>query len=213
MRNYSVLRADSEVFAVQINPAAYNFSAFVGGRPSKDKVVVAFNVNYNWLGMPIGYLRANGNDVSSIPAYLDLRPVLVYDSYDKRWAIISGKSYTREKLRFTFAFQAGPTLVEDGVVKVQSKTQKFRDDAVRRTAQPAIGVTPSGKLIIAYSFNWSMDQLAAFMKSAGCYRAMKADGGSASFITFSPDLDHRGVKSYTYGNKGKIAVGIQFLRK
>lgn len=175
--------------------------------------MLSFNINYNWLSMPIGYLRVDGKDVGSIAAYLDIRPVLVYDSIDKRWAIVSGKGYIREKNRFTFAFQAGPTLVEDGAVKVQSKAQKFRDDAVRRTSQIAVGVTPAGKIIVAYSFNWSMDQLAAYMKTAGCYRAMKCDGGSASFIMFNPDLDHRGVKSYNYGNKGKIAVGIQFLRK
>lgn len=195
-----------------INPAAYVPSPILRSRPDP-KAVLAFTGNYNWLGAPIGYLRANGVNITSVNAYLDIRPAFVYDSKYKRWIIISGKEFAQDQDRYPWAFQAGPTLVRDGKVAVLKSEEKFRDDAVRVTSQIAVGVTPAGKLIVANSFTWSMNTLASYMQSVNCVQAMKMDAGSQTILYFTPDADDTINREIRFGHTGTVSIGVQFLRK
>ena len=83
---------------------------------------------------------------------------------------------------------AGPYLVKDGQVFVDTKLQKFQAIA-GKNPRSAIGFTNDGTLIIATvdgrekaSVGMTLNELALFMKNIGCDYAMNFDGGSSSAL-------------------------------
>jgi hypothetical protein len=214
VRNYHVFKhSDMQIRAVLINPSAYKIGGILGGRP-KPECVVAFTGNYNWLGVPIGFLQVNDFNVPSMNIHLGIRPVFAYDEIAQRWVIVMGREYEKDARAYTWAFQAGPTLVWDGKISVGSEQEKFRSDAIRPTNQGAVGITRSGKIVILYSLgNRSLTYLAHRLIDFGCYRAMKVDSGSAGVFVFNPDLDDTDNTPQNLGHPYRMPVGIQFLKK
>ena len=83
---------------------------------------------------------------------------------------------------------AGPYLVKDSQVFVDTKLQKFQAIA-GKNPRSAIGFTNDGTLIIATvdgrekaSVGMTLNELALFMKNIGCDYAMNFDGGSSSAL-------------------------------
>ncbi len=81
---------------------------------------------------------------------------------------------------------AGPYLVRDGQIYVDSKTQKL-GSITGKNPRSAIGFDEKGTLIIVTvdgrekaSVGMTLTELASLMKSLGCKQAMNFDGGSSS---------------------------------
>ena len=83
---------------------------------------------------------------------------------------------------------AGPYLIKNSEVYVDTKTQKFQSIA-GKNPRSAIGYTKEGNLIFLtadgrekYSAGMTLIELAKLMKSIGCDYAMNFDGGSSSAL-------------------------------
>lgn len=83
---------------------------------------------------------------------------------------------------------AGPYLVKDSQIYVDTKTQKFEAIA-GKNPRSAIGYTSKGNLIIVTidgreqaSVGVTLSELSHLMKSFGCENAMNFDGGSSSAL-------------------------------
>jgi hypothetical protein len=115
-------------------------------------------------------------------------------------------------LRGATLAQAGPTLVKDGKVCILSSEEFFRADAIRKAPHVSIGIrntvyqgAPVQKIIVLYSRDWSLQQIAEFFVGRNCQAAMKLDGGSkAAFrLAGQPRL----------GNSGFLVTGLAFVRR
>lgn len=193
-KHYEILQRDSGALVVKINPTAYKAHIFTG-RPPKN-CVAAFNTNYSWLGIPIGLVRESQKNQFSLPCIV--RPVIGFDNLNK---LSIGGSIDR----FWCACEAGPSILMNGkdVVGQSIIEQKFRPDAVRRCNHVTIGVTSAGKLIIAYTTDNSLHEIADIMLRYGCVDAMKVDGGHQSMLEL-----HFDNFDICLGNTGKVVRGI-----
>lgn len=86
------------------------------------------------------------------------------------------------------AIGGGPRLVEDGIVKISGKEEKFLPDILKgRAPRTAIGITPENNLLMVvvdgrseYSIGMTLRELAELMISIGASQAMNLDGGKSS---------------------------------
>jgi hypothetical protein len=212
MRHYQLLSNDSNLVAFKINPRAYKPRLILKGRPS-DRPGITISGNYNWRSVPIGILEVDDMVVTTISKYDHLRPILVHDRDTDAWSIVGQKEYLKNGAHIDFAFQSGPTLIQNGEISVQSKEQKFRDDAIRSmTHQVALGIRADGKFIFVFAYGYTLDRLAKYLYDQGCVSAMKCDGGSCAFMQFIPDTNHK-MPPLQVGNRGLLPVAIQFVYK
>jgi exopolysaccharide biosynthesis protein len=86
----------------------------------------------------------------------------------------------------TEAIGGGPTLVRDGVLDVDPSAEGFNDRKIlsMSAARSAIGVTPSGHLLMITCSAATIPQLAHIMKNLGCWDAMNLDGGASSVLWY-----------------------------
>ncbi|WP_037283895.1 phosphodiester glycosidase family protein [Saccharibacillus sacchari] len=130
---------------------------------------------------PYGYLVSKGN-MKFVNGGSNLT-VFAYDQNHMTRLIPGlkfGQAYAAGQVEG--AVQAGPLLVQNGVVAVNAPREGFRDPAILRgqAARSAIGITRNHELIMVTTPKASMPQLARIMKQAGAYQAMNLDGGASS---------------------------------
>lgn len=209
VKHYEVLNNHPSKFTVKVNPAAYSISIFKGQVPQG--AVLAFNANYSWLGVPIGRVTYQCKQLLPyIPTLLDERPVLSIDNVGH--VAIETPCLIEEKGSVPYvSVQAGPMLVREGRSFVHQSVAigQFKSDAIRRTTHLSAGVTAAGKLIVAYTEDMSLAEIAAYLIDYGCMSAMKMDGGHQSMLFF---MEKPGV-FLRFGNQGKVPVGIALSEK
>lgn len=130
---------------------------------------------------PYGYLVSKG-DMKFVNGGSNLT-VFAYD-HNHMTRLIPGLQFGKAFAagQVEGAVQAGPLLVQNGVVAVNAPREGFRDPAILRgqAARSAIGITRNHELIMVTTPKASMPQLARIMKQAGAYQAMNLDGGASS---------------------------------
>ena len=206
MAHYKVLKSNNDLFVIQINPQAYDFSMF-SGKPATN-ALLAFDINFSWLGLAIGYVRSDSSNwLVTLGEKKDIRPCLCIRS--DGFSLI--KRFTQQSLKvndYKLIAQAGPTLVWDSkdVSWETAQQEEFREDVTRNTDHVAVGCTEMGKLIAFFGKKVTMTQIAKIMISAGCKTAMNCDGGSRCFLSFG--LGRERIK---LGVASGCKAGIQFI--
>lgn len=106
-----------------------------------------------------------------------------------------------------FAISSGPTLVEEGEVRLNPRAEGFRDPAVYRAARrSALGLTEGNKLLlVSVSKPVSLKRLALMMQGLGAWHAVNLDGGTSSALYY------RGKHIVRAGRALTNAVGV-FLK-
>lgn len=203
MSTHWVISQTEKFTSVKLNPKAFRVELYRAACPTLSDF--AINVNYSWLGTPIGHLQDYSSKYPSIPLlrYKE-RPVL---EIKPNGEVKIYRPKTKEPEKGCIVVQAGPLLLENFmyVGKNSVELEDFKLDAVRRTDHTAIGVTEAGKLILLYAKQSSIAEIATYLKAAGCSTAMKCDGGSqAAFHSkyFKP-----------LGNTLLSKVGLTFYQK
>lgn len=200
VRNFEILENNNQFVAVKINPDAYQLNIFV---VNYDKsTIIAVNTSFYWNQTPIGWFKDNKN-LSSYLKYEDIRPTFLIDTTKKNQI---KKVKTQIDLEdYILAFQAGPTLIENGkiVFRDKIKEEKIRSDITRRTNHTAIGITKANKLVIIFGYNSNLLELSNKFLSYKCDSALNFDGGHSAFLK---------IEDKIFGNY-KPFVGLQFSRK
>jgi exopolysaccharide biosynthesis protein len=113
------------------------------------------------------------------------------------------------------AISAGPMLLRNGQIALDLHSEAFTPQfANLRAARSAIGITPSGDLLmlVALRGNGSVGAdlrtLAQIMSQLGAQDAMALDGGGSSGVSF-----HRGISLETVGGDRPIAAALMLLPK
>lgn len=112
-----------------------------------------------------------------------------------------------------FAVSAGPMLVRDGQVILDTMAESFsKPFATARAARSAIGLTADGTLILLIalqgddSTGLTLDELAQLMQAQGATHALAFDGGGSASLAFRQGIAWRNV-----GSTRSIAVGLALI--
>lgn len=86
-----------------------------------------------------------------------------------------------------YAISAGPRLITNGTIKIDCKSEGFRDPRIttNRNQRSALGVTKDNRMILVTVPNVNVNELAVIMKSFGCVDAMNLDGGASSALYYN----------------------------
>jgi len=201
MENSEIIQNDKQAFIVKVNTKGFEASIYSGKPKPSSKTYLAFNVNYSWLGLPIGLVINKGEVMKSIPlvkASQQGRPLLGVEFGGIPFISYSGAATT---LFMDYALQAGPTLHD---YPSSLAVNDFKTDVARVTKHVACGVTKAGKLIVGFFHNSSLMEVSAKLKELGCFKAMNCDGGSKAHLVYSASEE-----SYSFGIK-KAAAGFRF---
>lgn len=224
-RAYEVLRQTGDCFLIKVDVRAYS-PYFRFGRQAKAfslsqnnrsaAAMLAFNANYFgkyrgstwpigvcWDGLRQRTVDMRKSKIRSVLAIMDPGFVFVGAPID----VVP----LREQYRLIA--QAGPRLVAGGEVDIRSKKEAVPSDAVRRAPQLSVGMTVSGKLLVCYTADWEIQQIAYYLREHGAIEAMKMDGGHAAFLAFNPDVDDNDFLPVQFGNPGIVPVAIELVRK
>lgn len=199
IKHFELLERNDKFVAVKINPAAYKPDIFILNYDKSS--VIAVNTSFYWNKTPIGWLK-NNVILDSILKYEDIRPTFLIDLANKNQI---GKIKNYEELQnYIVAFQAGPTLIENGKIVYRTKAveEKIKGDVTRRTNHTAIGITPQNKIVIIFGYNSSLLELSNKFLSYKCESAINFDGGKSAFLK---------IENKIYGSY-KPFIGLQFFR-
>lgn len=157
-----------------------------------DGAVVGFNAGQFTGGSPWGWLVVDGKEIQR-PGKGTLAMAFVADSAGKISLVMPGDlASVRHSARH--AFQSYPALLAvDGKVPWELEAPGRGVNLGHRDSRLAIGVQSDGSLIVALTrftglgktgetIPWgpTVPEMAAFMRSLGCVRAMLLDGGISS---------------------------------
>ncbi|MCL5036692.1 MAG: phosphodiester glycosidase family protein [Chloroflexi bacterium] len=132
--------------------------------------------------MPIGTIVSNGRLV-----HVGTRGSAFCFTYDNRVDVIRfglpGIHHSNLK-QYENVITSGPTLVLDGKVVLDPRSELFRDPGIYRPAKRStIGITYNNKLILAtVKRPVYLHKMANIMKDLGCKHAISLDGGSSSAL-------------------------------
>lgn len=106
---------------------------------------------------------------------------------------ISGKDLSSVWKDVTTAVGAGPTLIKDGIITADGKSEGFFEDKIltNRAQRSFIGVTKENKLIIGVVSSVSIKELAEIAKELELYQAMNLDGGASSGLIYKDKIVHK----------------------
>jgi hypothetical protein len=220
MLNYEILRNDDDAVAIKINQRAYgvgfgrNQRLFSGG--------ISFNINYSWLGKPIGILALGGSMCKNIITHETngVRPCYCIYKDDQKYPnpdIQLGNAIIDNISLCDCVIQAGPLLVADSknVVKQSIRVGKFQEDAVRKAKHVSIGIKGSNnsnrKTVVLYSTEWTLNEIAQYFIDNGCNKAMKLDGGHVAALRFIPHSGDKDNKPIWVGNKDITPIQMYFV--
>ncbi len=99
-------------------------------------------------------------------------------------ATIVPSKFKNKSASYDTVLAGGPTLVYDGQVALNPRSEGFRDPALfRNTTRTAVGITPLNKILfVSVTRPISMHKLAKIMVTLGCSQAMMLDGGSSTAL-------------------------------
>ena len=210
---YEIMRDDKKAIVIKINPAEFQ-PTLTFRNPLSPNTTISFTTNYSWKQNPIGYVMNERVFKNSLlnPKYDIIRPCLCFDSKNIP-SIISGKKVTQRKklkLDIKLIVQAGPTLVSNGKIFIDLKREKFRSDVAHNTRQVSVGVTQNKKIIVIYSYSWSLHEIAKYLISVNCVNAIKFDGGGMASLRFKPHPNDKSSPHRYVGNHGVLPVFVGF---
>ncbi len=111
------------------------------------------------------------------------------------------------------AVSAGPLLLQDGQIVLDTRTEKFSEDfANAKAARSVIALTESGDLLFIVilkdgrSVGADLRTLAILVQSLGAHMALALDGGSSSTLLF-----RQGATVQTIGGQRPIAAGLALV--
>lgn len=94
----------------------------------------------------------------------------------------------------------GPRLLEQGEVRITALDERFQTDvAVGRAPRTAVGITPTGGVILAvvdgrqprHSVGLTLQETAEFMRELGARSALNLDGGGSSTMVIEGEVVNR----------------------
>ena len=161
--------------------------------------VVAFNAGQFSGGAPWGWLVQDGGEVQP-PGTGTLGMAFVVGEGDEVSLVMPGE-LPAVRTRAAQAFQSYPALLVDGVMPWELRAPGRGVDLAHRDSRLAIGITSDNSVVVvltrftgigsaAERFPWgpTAPEMASFMKSLGCERAMLLDGGiSGQLAVRRPD--------------------------
>lgn len=149
---------------------------------------VAFNAGQFAGGAPWGWLVLDGVEVQP-PGSGSLGMAFVADR-DGAVSLVMPSGLPAARARAALAFQSYPALLVDGRMPWELEAPGRGVDLTHRDSRLAIGLLRDGSVAVALTrftgmgsaagtFPWgpTVPEMAAFMKSLGCERAMLLDGG------------------------------------
>lgn len=154
-----------------------------------DDGVVAFNAGQFIGGIPWGWLVQDGVE-SQPPGSGTLAMAFVVDAAGAV-ALLSPDALPNARARTWVGFQSFPALlVEDGVVPWELRAKGRGVDLEHRDSRLALCIATDGSILVALTrfkgpgrfaetlpIGPTVPEMAAFMRSLGCVRAMLLDGG------------------------------------
>jgi exopolysaccharide biosynthesis protein len=185
-----VLRIDpSQVtFALDRRSREYGLSGDWSVDRMPATAVVAFNAGQFSGGAPWGWLVRDGAEVQP-PGTGTLGMAFVVDAGGRVSLVMPGE-LPAARARAVQAFQSYPALLVDGRMPWELQAAARGVDLEHRDSRLAIGLLQDGSIMVvltrftgiggaAETFPWgpTVPEMAAFMKSLGCARAMLLDGG------------------------------------
>lgn len=150
--------------------------------------VAAFNAGQFSGGAPWGWLVRDGVEMQS-PGFGTLGMSFVVDE-SGRVALVMPGEQPAIRARARQAFQSYPALLVEGRMPWELQAPGRGVDLEHRDSRLAVGLLADGSLVVALTrfdavggvaetFPWgpTVPEMAAFMRSLGCRRAMLLDGG------------------------------------
>lgn len=190
------------VIAIRVDPAAHAFELHLarrdyGLRPAwtidsiPDRGVAAVNAGQFTAGFPWGWLVRNGVEFQP-PGTGTLGMSFVVDHHG-RVALVMPDDIESVRSGARYAFQSYPALLVDGKVPWELRASGRGVDLAHRDSRLAVCTLGTGELVIALTrfsalgdagatLPWgpTVPEMAAYMRSLGCRRAMLLDGGISS---------------------------------
>jgi len=150
--------------------------------------VVAFNAGQFAGGAPWGWLVRDGIELQP-PGTGSLGMAFVVDGAGNVSLVMPGE-LPAARTRARLAFQSYPALLVDGQTPWEIQAPGRGVDLSHRDSRLAVGILPNNGVVVALTrfaglgsqaetFPWgpTVTEMATFMKSLGCERAMLLDGG------------------------------------
>jgi exopolysaccharide biosynthesis protein len=150
--------------------------------------IVASNAGQFSGGAPWGWLVLGGSELQP-PGSGTLGMAFVVDVAG-RVSLVMPAEIPAARARAFVAFQSYPALLVDGLVPWELQAPGRGVDLAHRDSRLAVGLLRDGSVVLALTrftglgstaetFPWgpTVPEMAAFMKSLGCHRAMLLDGG------------------------------------
>jgi hypothetical protein len=113
------------------------------------------------------------------------------------------------------AVSAGPLLLKDGQIVLDTKSESFSEEFARaRAARSIIALTESGDVLFiailkdGRSVGADLRTAATLVKALGAYHALAMDGGSSSTLIF-----RQGATFQSVGGRRPIAAGLALMPK
>lgn len=113
------------------------------------------------------------------------------------------------------AISAGPLLLQDGQIVLDTKTESFSEEFARaQAARSVVALTESGALLFIVvlkdgrSVGADLRTLATVVKALGAHSALALDGGSSSTLIF-----RQGTTLQNIGGRRPIAAGLALVPK
>lgn len=203
-------RVPIRAVVVRINPSTVRFSldrasrnfeltpAWTIARLPTD-AVVAFNAGQFAGGAPWGWLVRDGAEAQP-PGRGSLAMAFVVDKVG-RVSLVTPGELPAIRAGAVHAFQSYPALLVDGRIPWELQGRDRGVDLTHRDSRLALGIMDDGSVLVALtrvdaigrtgeSIPWgpTVSEMAAFMESLGCRRAMMLDGGlSGQLALRGPD--------------------------
>ncbi|MGZ9005710.1 MAG: phosphodiester glycosidase family protein, partial [Burkholderiales bacterium] len=190
--------------AIRVDPAAHSFQLHLarhdyGLRPAwtidsiPERGVVAVNAGQFTAGFPWGWLVRNGVE-SQPPGTGTLGMSFVVDARG-RVALVMPDEIESIRSAARYAFQSYPALLVDGKLPWELRGPGRGVDLAHRDSRLAVCTLRTGELVIVLTrftalgdagatLPWgpTVPEMAAYMRSLGCRRAMLLDGGISSQV-------------------------------
>jgi exopolysaccharide biosynthesis protein len=175
-------------FALDRRSRDYGLSADWSVERMPSNAVVAFNAGQFTGGYPWGWLVRDGVEAQP-PGPGTLGMSLIVDAAG-RVSLVMPADLRAARAGAMQAFQSYPALLVDGRMPWELQAPGRGVDLAHRDSRLAVGLLPDGTLVVvltrftglgspAETFPWgpTAPEMAEFMKSLGCVRAMLLDGG------------------------------------
>ena len=160
--------------------------------------VAAVNAGQFIGGFPWGWLVRDGVETQP-PGSGSLGMAFVIDSSDNV-ALLTQSEIPRARGHTLHAFQSYPALLVDGEMPWELQEQGRRVNLIHRDSRLALCIRSDGKLTIALTrvavpgnagatlpYGPTIPEMAMYMRSLGCNRAMLLDGGLSSQLALRDD--------------------------